>query len=432
MPYNETSSTVARRQVAAVTSHSRLDVMNFLNEASEDFPQAISFASGRPAERFFDIHELLMRVPDFIAHWSEVTGRDRMSSTSLLGQYGATNGIICDIVARQLAIDEGIACKSEQILITGGCQEALLLCCRELCEPGKDVIIVRNPTYIGITGVADLSGLELWPMHERTDISLSDALNETIELIRLAGKRPRLLYLIPDFDNPTGVTVELHEREMIIQVCGENEVFILEDNPYGMFRFEGMRLPSMFSLDKYGCVIYLGTYSKTLCPSVRVGFLAVPPMTESFQSASMLANLSRAKSFGSLNTSQLVQAAVGGLLISESYTLIKRVSKATEYYKRSRNRMIDALRNLRLFENGDLQIGNNSGGFFLTLDLPFAFGQKELQDCAREHNVLVMPLSFFAFDESHNRRIRLAYSNVEIDQIDAGIEKFSQYLSRRI
>lgn len=406
--------------------------MNFLNEAAEQFPSAISFASGRPAEQFFDVHELLAHVPRFISHWSERTGRDIRASTALLGQYGPTSGIINDIVARQVALDEGIACGPDQVFMTAGCQEALLLCCRELCRAGEDVILVRNPTYIGITGVADLSGIDLWPVQEGDGATFADALTEAIVAVRRAGKRPRLLYLIPEFDNPTGTTLDERERREILEVCAGAEVVVLEDNPYGMFRFEGARPPSMFSLDRAGCVLYLGTYSKTLCPNVRVGFVLAPPSGPTVVPPGILAGLSRAKSFGSLNTSQIMQAAVGGLLIAEGYSLAGRVAVATDHYRRNRDRMVSALSNSSIVASGGVSLSHAAGGFFITLELPFVFGTQQLQACARDHGVLIMPLSFFAFDDSENRRVRLAYSNVAPDQIDAGAERLLGYISEQL
>ena len=200
-------------QAAGAGKHSRLAVMNFLNEVGADFPQAISFASGRPADAFFRLEDWLAAVPRYIDHFAQSQGLTNAAATALLAQYGRTAGIINALVATQLGKDEGLVCAPEQVLITAGCQEALSLCLAALCREDGDVILARNPTYIGVTGIADLAGMELAPLLDLGPDDWADSLRATVAMLKARGKRPRVLYLIPEFDNPTGEVMPLADRE---------------------------------------------------------------------------------------------------------------------------------------------------------------------------------------------------------------------------
>ncbi len=136
-----------------------LDVMNFLNEVVQRYPRAISFAPGRPAEELFDVEGSLAAIPRFVAWRGERRGTDARAVYRELGQYGATNGIFKDLIAAQLAADEGLRAEPESIVITCGCQEAMALLLLTLFTPGRDVLLASDPTYIGITGLARILGI---------------------------------------------------------------------------------------------------------------------------------------------------------------------------------------------------------------------------------------------------------------------------------
>ncbi|OAX66915.1 GntR family transcriptional regulator [Xanthomonas translucens pv. arrhenatheri] len=411
----------------------RLDVMTFLNEASSRHPDAISFVSGRPTDSCFDLQAWMHAVPRFAAHLAKRQHISQAGALDLIAQYGTTQGIVDDLVVAQLAVDEGVPASTDRMLITAGCQEALHLCVTELCRQPSDVVLVRNPAYIGITGVADSHGIAITPFNRggRAD---AEALAETLDALNAAGQRARLLYLVPDFDNPTGTVLPYDQREAIMALCAAHGILILEDNPYGLFAFEAERVPTMRALDSHGCVIYLGTYSKTLCPGLRVGFVLLPPTL--FGSAAAAGALHQAlirrKSFGTLNTSQVTQAIVGGVLIEHGGSLASLIEAPRALYRRNRDRMLECLAH----ELGDMtpQIHWNvpAGGFFLVVTLPFVFAAEEAACCARECGVLVMPLCFFAIDGSCRQQVRLAYSNVATDRIAEGIARFARFVRHRL
>lgn len=413
---------------------SRLDVMNFLNEIAIDYPDAISFASGRPAEAFFALEQWLGRIHDFVAHFAAERGIDVATAYNLLAQYGRTNGVINALIARQVGNDEGIVCRAERIIATAGCQEAIALAVRALFDAPDQVLLVRSPTYIGATGVADLSGVELAAVSSTDAGDFAAELAATIAALAAQGKRPRALYLIPEFDNPTGTVLPRATREAVIAICAAHRIVILEDNPYGMFRFEGERIPPLYALDERGCVIYLGTYSKTLCPALRVGFMILPEALfgDAARSSALLDELSKVKSFVTVNTSQIMQALVGGMLLAENGTLARVIRPALDFYRGNRDAMIEALDAEFAGLHHKVSWNRPNGGFFLTVELPFEFGRDEVERCASDYHVLTMPLSFFALDDDHARRVRLAFSNQSPERIRTGIGRFARFVKDRM
>src|SRR5262249_22126324 len=151
---------------------------------------------GRPFQEFFRVAESLAGIPRF-ADGDE----ERLDA---LMQYGATNGIIREELARHLLVDEGLEVSPESIVVTVGCQEAMMICLLALCRPGRDVLLVSDPGYIGIVGVAELLGIDIAPVRcGESGLDLSD-LRARLAAIKARGKRPRILYDIPDFSNPSG------------------------------------------------------------------------------------------------------------------------------------------------------------------------------------------------------------------------------------
>lgn len=412
------------------TGTSRLAVMNFLNEVAGDFPDAISLASGRPAEAFFDLERWLDSIPLYQREFASRRDLSYADAGRLLAQYGRTNGIVNELIAEQLARDEGVHGRSEHVVVSAGCQEALALCLLSLCQDKNDVVIARDPTYIGMTGVADLHGIEIVPLHSKEDGQLAAELEEVAEKLRHQGKRARALYLIPEFDNPTGTVLSLEAREALLDVCAEQRIVVLEDNPYGMFRYEGERLQTLYALDRAGCVIYLFTYSKTLCPAVRVGGALVPDTLFGNAEAAraLVANLGERKSFLTVNTSQLNQALIGGMLLAQQGTLRELIAPQLEHYRRNRDLLLAALEKEFAGQHDAVHWNRPEGGFFLTMKLPFSFGQAEVLRCAREQHVIPMPLSFFSLSGTCQDSVRLAFSNVEPSLIGEGVARLGQFV----
>lgn len=409
---------------------SRLDVMNFLNQIAGEYPAAISLAAGRPAENFFDAARWMAQIPHYLAYFSAQRGMTQAQGMNALAQYGNTNGIVNELIARQIGNDDGIACGAGQILVTAGCQEALALCVRNLCPHADDVILVRSPAYIGISGAAMCNRVEEVPFSCAEPGQMVAELRATIGRCEGRGKRPRVLYLVPDFDNPTGTVLSRALREELIALCAAHEIVVLEDNPYGMFRYAGASVEPMYALDTLGCVVYLGTYSKTLCPTLRVGYAVLPHnlFGDAAAARRLLASLSRDKSFGTLNTSQLTQAAVGAILLSVDCSLRNHVAPVIDFYRNNCQVMDACLTRVFAADAGAVSWNVPEGGFFMVVSLPFPFKTAQAELCARDYGVLVMPLSFFSYGAEHDCQVRLAFSNVTPAQIAEAITRFGRFV----
>lgn len=238
-------------------------VMNFLNEVSSLFPSAVSLASGRPNDRFLarlKPQVLLNSLAVYERHSAGGHGGGQVWSQLL--QYGRTAGVISELVAQQVRSDERVPARADGVLITAGCQEALALCVPALCPEPSDVLLVCNPTYIGAIGAANVARVPITALCNSAP-SIADAIEFAVPQLRRNGRRARAIYLIPDFDNPTGRVLDTAARRDILQVCARHRIVVLEDNPYGLFRYEGDAVPPMAALDEVGSVIYLSTFSKT-------------------------------------------------------------------------------------------------------------------------------------------------------------------------
>ncbi|MBN3772776.1 PLP-dependent aminotransferase family protein [Burkholderia sp. Se-20378] len=409
-------------------------VMNFLNEVASEFPAAISLAAGRPADRLFerlDHSALLQALIRYEKH--ALHGHTGKALNAWLLQYGRTAGLIHELVAHQVQTDEGVATHADRTVITAGCQEALALCLPELCPDPKDVVLVCNPTYIGITGAAHASGVALSAL-PGAESDIAAQIERAVAQLHREGRQARAVYLIPDFDNPTGRVLDLSQRRAVLSACTRHRIVVLEDNPYGMFRYDGDVVPPMAALDEVGCVIYLSTYSKTISPALRVGALTLPDTLFGDRAArqALFQALVQRKSFITVNTSQICQAIIGGLLLEQEGSLRGWIQPTLEAYRVNRDTMLAQLQTTFVPWPDSIRWNRPDGGFFLTVDLPFRFDAQAVTACATECHVIVMPMAFFAFDNSHDQRIRLAFSAVDPSQIRTGIAALGRFIERKM
>lgn len=405
--------------------------MNFLNEISIAHPQAISLAAGRPAEQFFDRLYPRALLEAMTAYADREMERNRAFTYPRLLQYGRTAGIINELIAQQLRIDHSVPACAERLLVTTGCQEALALCIPALCREPEDVLLVSNPTYAGATGVAEANRIPLYALRHGDP---AHAIEHAVAQLQQEGRRARVLYLIPDFDNPTGRVLDESQRRSILEACARHRIVILEDNPYGLFRYEGPPVPPMSALDSIGCVIYLSTFSKTLSPGLRVGCAALPGTLFGDRAAqqALWHTLVQRKSYVTVNTSSVNQAIVGGLLLAHDCSLRQWIQPVVAWYRTNRDTMLAALEYRFHMFSDEVKWNHPTGGFFLTLELPFEFDAQAVAACATEFGVIVMPMAFFAFDASQNRRVRLAFSAVTPGEIRTGVNALGNYVTQRL
>lgn len=398
--------------------------MNFLNEIAGRFPDAISLAAGRPYEGFYHTADISRFLATYAEHLRERGFSADQVRTALM-QYGRTNGQIHDLIARTLATDEGIGVPAEAIVVTAGCQEAMVIAIRGLCAGPSDVLLAASPCYVGITGAARVLGVEVVPVPEDGDGLDPAAVAEVARAVRATGRRPRALYVAPNFSNPSGVCLSTPRRRGLLDVAQREDLLLLEDDPYGLFGLDDEPRPTCKSLDTDGRVIYLGSFAKSCFPGARVGFLVADQIVvDADGRRTLLADeLSAVKSMLTVNTSPIAQAVIGGMLI-ESGCGLRAANKAkTEFYRANLRSLLDSLS--RHFPDGDVRWNTPGGGFFAVLTGPMRADVALLEISARQFGVLWTPMSFFYPDGGGERSIRLSCSALSAPEIEEGVARLA-------
>jgi (S)-3,5-dihydroxyphenylglycine transaminase len=405
---------------------SLLDVMNFLNEIIQQYPQAISFAPGRPLEEFFDVEHHLGTIRYFVSVTAQRSGISEAAMWRQLGQYPRTNGIINDLIAQHLEQDENIHVPPDAIMVTVGAQEAMAVILMGLFDPATDFLLVGDPAYIGMTGPARILGIKTFPVPSG-DEGLNPAEVEKVIQGCLSSGRPKALYDVPDFNNPLGTVLSRERREQLLVVCKKYDMLLIEDNPYGMYIYEGEKIPTIKALDRDGSVLYIGSFSKTLFPGLRLGYLVadqrIPGTSE------MLAReLSKVKSLLTVSSSPLLQAIVGGVLLQCDGSLKKIIRPKVEQVRRNRDAMLQSLSTHLADMAGCVSWNRPKGGFFLTMKLPFPFGKEDLRICASDYGVIVSPMTFFSLCPGHENEIRLSFSYLDENGVRTGVERIARFV----
>jgi (S)-3,5-dihydroxyphenylglycine transaminase len=409
-----------------------MERMNFLNEVSILNPNAISFGSGRPDKNFFDVKEIIANFHSY-AHL-HVSGEEELEEFyNDLGQYNKTNGIINDIIAKLLLNDEDIKVEPEDIIVTIGGQEGMAIVINSIFESTDDVLLVSDPSYIGFVGYAKIYGTPIVSVDRDDDSVCLDHLETTIKKLKKQGKNPKIFYEVPDFHNPTGTYMPLYRRKGLIELAEKYNFFIVEDNPYSYFLYDGEKIPTLKALDKYQRVIQLGSFAKTIFPSLRLGYLVVD---QSFnykgRTVKLVDEFKKVKSFITVNTSTLLQAMVGSYLQKQDFSFKKSCARKIDMCRKKRNAMIDALE--LHFPGMDAIYWNKPvGGFFLSMNIPFPITNELLQECVEEYKVIFCPMSFFYINEEVGaRQVRLAFSNLSIEKIREGIHRLAKFIKSKL
>ena len=218
-------------------------------------PEVISLAGGLPDTSTFP--------PESFA--AQMTRIAQESSAKAL-QYGPTEGfdetkdVICEVMAA-----EGMSPDREDVIVTTGGQQAIDLICKALLDPG-DIVIAEGPTYPGAVPVFCSYEADTRQVPMDDDGMRIDLLEELLAALDREGKRPKFIYTVPTFQNPGGVTMSLERRQRLVEIAREREILVVEDNPYGLLRYEGEPLPPLYALDGGDYVLYVGTFSKILSP----------------------------------------------------------------------------------------------------------------------------------------------------------------------
>ncbi|MEV7194416.1 aminotransferase class I/II-fold pyridoxal phosphate-dependent enzyme [Streptomyces sp. NPDC093510] len=420
-----------KAELHASVSDPVLDTMTFLNEITSRYPEAISFAPGRPYDGFFDTEQIFTHLRRYLNHLEEQGCSPQQVRTAMY-QYGPTAGQIREIIADSLRADENIDVPAESIVVTVGAQEAMLLVLRALITGPDDVLLVSSPCYVGITGAARLLDIAVTPVEEQEDgISCAD-LEAAIRNERARGRRPRAFYVVPDHSNPSGTTMGPQARAELLQLAARHGILILEDSPYRLVS-PGPPLPTLKSQDRAHSVVHLGSFSKTVFPGARVGFVVAdqPVVDDSGHTGLLADELAKIKSMVTVNTSSLSQAAVAGTLLAAGGRVSELNAAASAYYGDAMRATLRELgRHLPLERREALGVRWNepTGGFFLTLRVPFRADNAALIRSAQDFGVIWTPMSYFHPGGGGLHGIRLSTSYLTPAQIGEGIARLVRFI----
>jgi 2-aminoadipate transaminase len=334
-------------------------------------------------------------------------------------QYGPTDGL--SLVKRcivQVMEAEGIEIDADELLVTTGGQQVIDLVCKTLLDPG-DTVVCEAPTYPGAvpTFCAYEANVVQVPM-DRDGMRI-DHLEAALEELDHAGRRPKFIYTVPTFHNPAGVTMSLERRHELVRIAGERELLVLEDNPYGLLRYEGSPLPTLRSLDGGQFVIYASTFSKILSPGVRLGWTAAP--------APVLEKLNLGKQSSDLCSSSISQYFVGAYFDSvpwEDY-----VRSLIEIYRRRRDVMLDSL--AEQFPR-EAAWTHPHGGLFIWATMPDYIDTTDLLARALEEHVAFVPGRAAFVDGNGGSSMRLNFSGVAEDEIREGVRRLGEVVREQV
>jgi (S)-3,5-dihydroxyphenylglycine transaminase len=426
------TASLRKEDLHASLSDPVLDTMNFLNEVTFRYPQAISFAPGRPYDGFFDTEQIFTHIRRYLDHLAE-QGTSPEQIRGAMFQYGPTAGRIRELIAASLRADENIDVPAESIVVTLGCQEAMLLALRALISGPQDVFLVSSPCYVGITGAASLLDIAVVAVEEREDGFRCADLDLAITAERARGRRPRAFYLVPDHSNPAGTTMPVETRRELLDLAARHDILIVEDSPYRMVS-PGPHLPMLKSLDRQHRVIQLGSFAKTAFPGARVGFaVADQTVTDSAGHTGLLADeLAKIKSMVTVNTPALSQAVIAGMLLACEGRISALNTQQAAYYAQA---MRSTLRQLGLcFPAGKraalgVRWNEPDGGFFLTMRVPFRADNAALTRSAERFGVIWTPMSYFYPQGGGDYSLRLSVSYLSEEEITSGITRLASFIA---
>lgn len=363
-------------------------------------PDIISFAGGLPAPELFPIEEMkkvCLKVLDS-------DGRAAL-------QYSTTEGYIPlrKIISERMK-NSGVEIPFEQIIITSGSQQGLEFSGKIFLNEG-DTVICESPSYLGA-----LNAFKAYqPKFVEIDMDEDGMKMDELENALKSTPNAKFIYTIPDFQNPTGITMSIDRREKLVELATKYNVPVVEDNPYGELRFEGEKYPAIKHFDTEGIVIYLGTFSKTFAPGLRVGWIAASP--EIIQKYVLV------KQGADLQCNSMTQREVATFM--DMYDLDEHIKKIIGVYGKRRDLMIQTME--KEFPK-NVKFTYPNGGLFTWVELPEGVDAGEVMKKALEQKVAFVPGGSFYPNGGNENHFRLNYSNMPEDKIVEGITRLGKVL----
>lgn len=367
-------------------------------------PGFISFAGGNPSPATFPNKQL-----------AEIAWEVLMEKKVPCLQYGVSAGQMSlrEYIAESLS-SEGVPAKAENVVITTGSQQSLDLIAKAFINPG-DCVLVENPTYVAALKIFSIYQADVEPIPCDDEGVIPQALEE-----KLKEKTVKLIYLIPNFQNPTGITIPWKRRQEIMEIVKKYNVVVLEDDPYGKLRYAGDAVPHMKTLDSEQQVIYMGSFSKIIAPGLRVAYVVCDEK--------IAQKIVLAKQNNDMHTPNLTQ------LIVDEYCrrgyLEPHLKECRRLYAEKRSMMLDLIS--KYFPR-EMKWAKPEGGLFLWSSLPEGYSSMKLLEYVLPCKVAYVPgESFFVHNDGINT-MRLNFSNADTSKMETGLkilgEQISRYLS---
>ena len=356
-------------------------------------PGMISFAGGNPADAALE---------------TDVAARLAVKALETYGtsliQYGATEGFapLKESAARYFRETAGVPATADTLLPVQGSSQAFDLVLKALINPG-DVVLVESPTFLGALQAIRTYGARIEPIPTDDGGVIVDALEEQIK-----KHHPKMMYIIPTFQNPTGVTLAADRRKPLAELAAKYGVLLCEDDPYRDLRYTGEALPSIASYDTEGWVAYMGSFSKIIAPGLRVGAIVA--------NKTLMRKLVIGKQSADVHSPMLNQAIVDGYI--RENILMPHIRRILDDYRRQMNAMLDGF---KYFPEGTVHT-LPEGGLFVWAKLPGGMDALKLFPAAVEKNVAYVPGTHFYPDLGHTDTLRLNFSKCTVEEINRGME----------
>jgi 2-aminoadipate transaminase len=387
-------------------------------------PDVISLAGGLPDTSTFE--------PELYAKLMSVVAAD---STARALQYGPTEGMAATVrcIVEVMAAEQTFVDPGEVIVTTGG-QQVIDLVCKTLIDPG-DVIVAEAPTYPGAVPTFSAYQAHVEQIEIDADGMPIDALEETLDRLQADGRRPKFIYTVPNFQNPGGVTMSLARRRRLVEVARERELLILEDNPYGLLRYEGEPLPTLHSLDAEAVgrggasdlVIYLGTFSKILSPGLRLGWAVAPrPVLEKLNLGKQGADLCSSSVTQTFVAAYFDDRAPGGVPRWEAH-----LERLRDLYRLRRDAMLEALE--EHFGEG-ASWTRPQGGLFIWATLDERIDTTDLLALAQKSEAVAFVPGRAAYVDgrSGSGSMRLNFAGSSEEEIREGVRRIGRAIREQL
>ena len=368
-------------------------------------PDILSFAGGMPAPELFPLEKVKAATDAVLEEQGQVAL-----------QYSSTNGFehFRQQIADRMEAKLNIHTTADNILVTSGSQQGLDFSARVFVNPG-DTIIIESPSYLG--------ALNAFKACEPNFVAIptddNGMIMEELEKVLATDDKVKMIYVIPDFQNPSGRTWPMERRKAFMEIVNKYEIPVIEDNPYGELRFEGEMLPALKSMDTKGLVVFLGTFSKIFAPGYRLGWVCAD--------GEILAKYNFMAQAASLQASTEAQLVCSKFI--DMFDLDEHVNTIKANYAKRRDAM---MRTMEREFPPEAKFTHPNGGLFTWVELPEYINTKEMAKQCLEQNVAYVPGDGFFPDEGHNNCIRLNYSKLNEEEIEKGMTILGQVIKANL